>query len=216
MTINFKEEENGSVGELSEVCSQIVLKCPYLARIGRLDTLMVREQTCSCSYKIDYSVWQTFSTLDLVHSSHTWVPTILLCGKHSTTMRIRIVSRPWFCRRPWSLKVNIRWNSVHFRKANICANKLDVQETDYSFTQFNGSWSYFSWCRFTHGWNSRSRSLGISDWSVSFLTKSNQQNQRSEVAGKPVAKHHTPHEKPKIQHNTSIWIWTMLITFRQT
>ena len=35
----FKEEENESVGELSTVCSQIVLKCLYLARIGRLDIL---------------------------------------------------------------------------------------------------------------------------------------------------------------------------------
>ena len=33
----FKEEENGSVGEFSTVCSQIVLKCSYLARIGSLD-----------------------------------------------------------------------------------------------------------------------------------------------------------------------------------
>ena len=33
----FKEEENGSVGELSTVCSQIVLTCLYLSRIGRLD-----------------------------------------------------------------------------------------------------------------------------------------------------------------------------------
>ena len=30
-----KEEELKSVGELSKVCSQIVLKCLYLARIGR-------------------------------------------------------------------------------------------------------------------------------------------------------------------------------------
>ena len=35
----FKEEEMGSVGELSTVCSQIVLKCLYLARIGRPDIL---------------------------------------------------------------------------------------------------------------------------------------------------------------------------------
>ena len=32
-----KEEEMKSVGELSQVCSQIVLKCLYLARIGRPD-----------------------------------------------------------------------------------------------------------------------------------------------------------------------------------
>ena len=31
---HFKEEETKSVGELSTTCSQIVLKCLYLARIG--------------------------------------------------------------------------------------------------------------------------------------------------------------------------------------
>ena len=36
---HFKEEELKSVGELSPVCSQIVLKCLYLARIGRPDIL---------------------------------------------------------------------------------------------------------------------------------------------------------------------------------
>ena len=35
---NFKEEELKSVGELSKVCSQIVLDL-YLTRIGRLDIL---------------------------------------------------------------------------------------------------------------------------------------------------------------------------------
>ena len=36
---HFKEEETKSVGDLSQVCSQIVLKCLYLARIGRPDIL---------------------------------------------------------------------------------------------------------------------------------------------------------------------------------
>ena len=36
---HFKEEELKSVGELSKVSSQIVLKCLYLARIGRPDIL---------------------------------------------------------------------------------------------------------------------------------------------------------------------------------
>ena len=35
----FKQEALESVGELSEVCSQIVLQCLYLARIGRPDIL---------------------------------------------------------------------------------------------------------------------------------------------------------------------------------
>ena len=37
---HFKEEEMKSVGELSNTCSQIVLKCLYLARIGRPDILL--------------------------------------------------------------------------------------------------------------------------------------------------------------------------------
>ena len=36
---HFKEEEMKYVGELSEVCSQIAIKCSYLARIGRPDIL---------------------------------------------------------------------------------------------------------------------------------------------------------------------------------
>ena len=36
---HFQEEEMKSVGELSHVCSQIVLKCLYLARFRRLDIL---------------------------------------------------------------------------------------------------------------------------------------------------------------------------------
>ena len=35
----FKQEELESCGELSNVCSEIVLKCLYLARIGRPDIL---------------------------------------------------------------------------------------------------------------------------------------------------------------------------------
>ena len=36
---HFKQEEMKSVGDLSKVCSQNVLKCLYLARIGRPDIL---------------------------------------------------------------------------------------------------------------------------------------------------------------------------------
>ena len=36
---HLQDEENGSVGELLTVCSEIVLKCLYLARIGRPDIL---------------------------------------------------------------------------------------------------------------------------------------------------------------------------------
>ena len=40
-------------------------------------------------------------------------------------------------------KINIKRNSMHFRKSHVCANKLDVQETYFSFTQFNRSGQSF-------------------------------------------------------------------------
>ena len=72
----FKEAENESVGELSTVCSQIVLKCLY--------------------NNMDKSLWQTFGAFDLLHSSYKWIPAILFCEKHSTAMQTMIVSRLWF------------------------------------------------------------------------------------------------------------------------
>ena len=48
----LKEEETGSAGELSQVCSQIVQKCLYLARTGTRH-FIVREQTCTCGHKMD-------------------------------------------------------------------------------------------------------------------------------------------------------------------
>ena len=41
----FKEEELGSVGELPKVCSHIVLKCLYLARIGTPVNKLARAVT---------------------------------------------------------------------------------------------------------------------------------------------------------------------------
>ena len=53
---HFKKEELESVGELSEVCSHIVLKCMYLARICRTRHLMDSEQTCSSRHQMDKSM----------------------------------------------------------------------------------------------------------------------------------------------------------------
>ena len=73
------------------------------------------------------------------------------------------------------------------------------KETDFCFTQFHRSWSNFSQCRFTHGWDSRSRSSGFSDWSISFLTKPNQQNQRcARATGKFVGNSSITHNRKQI------------------
>ena len=49
----FKQEELESTGELSEVCSQIVLKCLYLARIGRHDILWSVNKLARSVTKMD-------------------------------------------------------------------------------------------------------------------------------------------------------------------
>ena len=48
---HFKEEKMKSFGELSQVCSQIVLKCLYLARIGRPDILWSVNKLARCITK---------------------------------------------------------------------------------------------------------------------------------------------------------------------
>ena len=53
---HFKEEEMKSVGELSTTCSQIVLKCLYLPRIGRPDILWSVNKLDTFHNKMDQSM----------------------------------------------------------------------------------------------------------------------------------------------------------------
>ena len=134
-------------------------------------------------------------------------------------MQIRIVSRLRFCRRSWGLKINISWTLVYFGKSNICTNKLNVQETDFSFTQFYRSWNHFSRCRFAHGWNTSSWSLGFGYRSISLFSKPIKENQGSSTR-KLVAWHHIKqaHPKPKKnwRSNQTQQSWVELIMFRRT
>ena len=73
-------------------------------------------ETCSCGNDMDKklvtNVWQrmiSYKHHTCEHRQYCYV------GNHSTTM------------------------PVHFRKSHIRTNKLDVQETEFSFTQFCGS-----------------------------------------------------------------------------
>ena len=199
-----QEEENESVRELSSVCSQIVLKCLYLAPIGRHDILWSVNKFARSITKMDKILRQTFGAFDLLHSSNMWIETKMLCGNHSTTMQTRIVSRLWFCRRLWRLKINIRRNSVHFRKSHVCAKKSDVQETDFSFTQFYRSWNHFSRCRFTHGRNSHSHCLGFGDWSISFRTEQNWWTQERATGNPSAVVKPSMHNPIPIKHTNVI------------
>ena len=179
--------------------------------------IMVCEQTGSCGHKVDESLWQTLGAFDLIHSSHAWIQAILLCGETLPN------NADWDCFKTPILQEFLRIRNPHLEEHcaflgshTFCSKKLDVQETDISLTQFYGSWTYFSGCRFTHGRNSRACSLGLSTWSISFSTKPKQQFQRSGVTGN-LSRNTTLHMKnqnPTKAHQSGTGV--MLITFRLT
>ena len=113
---------------------------------------MVSDQTCTIDHTMDQNLWQMIISFDLLHSSYMWFLTILSCRKHCQTMQIGTVSRLRFCKRSWGFKIYSRWSIVHFGKSYICSNKLDVQETNFSFTQFNRIRNHFFGCRIEVGW----------------------------------------------------------------
>ena len=45
--------------------------------------LVVREQACKISHKMDSGMWQTISKADFLFSSHEWLSSILSCGKQT-------------------------------------------------------------------------------------------------------------------------------------
>ena len=150
-----------SVGELSKVCSQIVLKCLYLARIGRTWYSMVSEQTCTIDHEIDQSFWQTTISFDLLHSLHKCIQTILSCEKHTAKQcRPGLFQDSDFCRRSWRFKIHFWRNIVRFWKSYLCSNKLDVQETNCCFSQFNRIWNHLSGHWTEIGWFTRSGTMG--------------------------------------------------------
>ena len=77
---HFKEEELKSVGQFTEVCSQVVLKCLYLARIGRPDILWsvnklapsITKWTKACDKRLNRLISYIFITLVNTNSVVMW------------------------------------------------------------------------------------------------------------------------------------------------
>ena len=84
---HFNKEERESVGELSNVCSQIVLKCSYLARIGRREILWsvnklarsVTDRTRDCDRRLARL---------MLHPSHEWSQTNCHVGNTAQHCRL--------------------------------------------------------------------------------------------------------------------------------
>ena len=115
----FKQEELESAGELSQVCSQIVLKCLYLARVGRPDILWslnklprsVTKRTQAC----DRRLARLISTNDYRQYCH-----VVNTAQHC---RLGLFQESDFA---GDLDdSNQLWESlVYLRKPNICPHQL--------------------------------------------------------------------------------------------
>ena len=122
-----------------------------------------------------------------------WIPAILLFGRYSTTMQTWIVWRHWFCRRLSRLKINTRRHSVAFSEVTRLCQIVGCAEQQTSVSHSSTEAEIiFSRCRFYHGRYSRSHSLGLNDWSISFRTEQNRWTQERAME-KPVGKCQAKH-----------------------
>ena len=131
---HFKKEELESVGELLEVCAQTVLKCLYLARIGRLDILLSVNKLARSVTKWTQACDKRFATfISYIYSSHEWLSSILSSGKHGTTLQTWLIPRLRLCRRLWEFKVNLRWVSCVFLEAEQLSQSVGCAGNKHQF-----------------------------------------------------------------------------------
>ena len=134
---HFKEEETKSVGELSNTCSQIVLKCLYLARIGRPDILWsvnklarsITKWTKACDKRLNRLISYIHHTCEYKQYCRV--------GTTAKQCRLGLFQDSDFAGDLEDSKIQFWRNIMRFWKSYICAKKLDVLETNFSFTQFN-------------------------------------------------------------------------------
>ena len=118
---HFKEEELKSVGKLSKVCSQIVLKCLYLACIGRPDILWsvnklarsITKRTKACDKRLSRLISYIHHTCEYKQYCHV--------GNTAKQCRLGLFQNFDFAGDLEDSK-----NIVHFWKPYVCSNQLDV------------------------------------------------------------------------------------------
>ena len=111
---HFKEKELKSVGELSKVCSQIVLKCLYLARIGRPDILWsvnklarsITKWTKACDKRLNRLISYIHHTCEYKQYCHV--------GNTAEQCRMGLFQDSDFAGDLLGLEIYFRWNIVYF------------------------------------------------------------------------------------------------------
>ena len=194
----FREEEIGLFWELPTVCSQMFLKCLYLARIGRPEKFWPVNKIARAVTKWTNS-WDKRLARFISYIHHT-SEYRQYCYVGNTAQQ---------CRLGLFQDSDFAGDSEHSKSTSggvlcVVGSHTFVPISWMCKKQTSVS---LSWCRFTHVWNSRSRSLGFGDWSISFFTKPNRQTPSRQTLKQTC--------KNRLQPRTPISIWPTLITFHQ-
>ena len=125
-TIISKKKNWNPWENCQKVCSQIVLKCLFLARIGRPDVLWsvnklgrsITKWTKACDKRLSRLISYIHHPCD--HKQYCHV------GNTAKQCRLGLFQDSDFAGDLEGFEIHFRWNIVHFRKPYICSNKLDV------------------------------------------------------------------------------------------
>ena len=121
--------------QLSTVCSQIVLKCLTLARIGRPHLLWSVNELARAVTKWSKACGKRLARLiSYIHQSK--YNQYCYVGNTAKQCRLGLFQYSDFAGDLEDSKSTSGGSCVFFGESHVCANKLDVQETDFSFTQF--------------------------------------------------------------------------------
>ena len=194
----FREEENGFFQSLFTNCSEMSTFGTHSADLlifyALWPNLLVRSRTVQ---KLATNVWLVWSVTFITHVNTSKIA----MWETQHNIAEKDCFKTLILQETWRLESNIRMNSVHFRKSHVRANKLDVQETDFCFTQFYRSWGDFSRCRFTHGWSHPLDLLDLVTGSLPLFIIPKQQNKRCKrVMEKLVSNSSTKHAKTDPNH----------------
>ena len=75
--------QRGRIKICRRIVESMLSNCSEMLKLGKnwkTSCSMVSEQTCTIDFKMDQSLWQTIESFDILHPSHMWIQTVLLCG----------------------------------------------------------------------------------------------------------------------------------------
>ena len=167
----IRKEELESVGELSEVCSQIVLNYLYLARIGRLDIPWSVNKFARSVTKWTQAFDRRWARLtSKIHHTSDYRQ---LCHVGNTAQHCRLGSfqDSDFAGDLEDSKSTSGGVLCIFGCCTFVPISWMCQKANFSITQFNRIWNCIFGCWFANGWFTCSWPVGSCNWGTAFDTR---------------------------------------------